>query len=316
MHAIYFLAIIFLCFLLERTTGLTVRSLRAVRERVRVNELIMSFFFLGVVTSVPEMFVAIMSAIRGIPELSLGNLLGANIVVLSFMVGLTALLAGGMSINNTLRTKDFFLSLGVTGLPLIFVLDGALARWEGVVICSAFLYLLIHFYRNRHFYRDTNEEDAVPRILSLKDIGLFAFSIVALLVVSYLLVEIVLLATAAWQVPVVIIGLFLISIGTNVPEMAFVITQASQKYKENKDIATGILLGNVVVNAPVIGMLAIVRPFTIEHMSAIWITAGFLALTLIVLGYSMVSHGRLSRHEGILLLCIYAAYLWYSYTAV
>lgn len=317
MGAVYFVVIVFLCYLLDRTTTLTVQSLRTVRSSLRINELILSLFFLGFVTSIPEMFVGVIAAIDKVPELSLGNLLGSNIVVLSLMIGLTAALGDGMSICSTLRKKDFYLTLALTGSPVIFLLDGSLARWEGVALLGAFIFYCVHFYRNRTVYQDTQQENSsAMSAFTFKDAALFTFSIIALLGVSYILVKVVLLATAAWGVPIFIVGLFLIAIGTNIPEVGFVIEQASKKYRANKDIATGILLGNVVINTPIIGALALVHPFVIKDMDATLITVGFLALILLVLGHTMVSQNKLSRSEGILLVCIYGAFLWYSFTAV
>lgn len=314
MNTIYFFAIILLCYLLSKATDLTVHSLRTFKNRIRINELVLAFFFLGIITSIPEMFVAINSAIQGVPNLSLGNLLGANIVVLSFMLGVTALFTGKISIHGLMMKSDLYLSLFVTGLPVIFVLDGKLDRWEGIMLIISFVVLVASFYKHRHFYQTKSKVKIESYSSRLKELGFFIFSICALLITSHILVETTIIAANAWEMPLFIVGLLLISIGTNAPELGFVLQQASKAHADNKAMAIGVLLGNTVVNTLILGILTAVKPFDISDVTAIWATSAFLITTLVALGYFMHSGSKLSRLEGVALMLIYILFVFYIST--
>lgn len=309
MNIIYLVAILFCGYLLSKTTDLTVKSLRTLREKIQLNELVISLFFLGAVTSIPEVFVAIMSAVEGIPELSLGNLIGANIVVLSFLVGITSLFSGKIRLHNLLSPVDFILCLVMTGLPTIFVLDGSLTNADGWGILIAFGLFLLHFYQKRNVYAENvHLNSGATKSLAYR-FGAFYLSIAALLLVSHVLVEISVSAALAWGVPVLFIGLLVISLGTNMPEIGFVFQQIFKTHGEDRDITTGVLLGNAVMNAPIMGLLGILRPFEVADMSVIYTSSVFFLGILIFLGRAMLSGNKLSRSEGFVLILIYVAFV-------
>lgn len=304
--------ILILFFLLGKVSDFATAAIRRISERFRVNEFIASFFLLGIATSIPELAVAIFSAVHGVPELSLGNLLGANIVVLTLMVGLTALFSGKFSIHRALHKDDFLLSLLITALPIPFVLNGYVSQVEGVLMLVAYGYFLLHFFWRRRAYR--RQTSAARRLNStlMQDGMLFALSVAALLVISYFLVQVSLAVAAAVGIPLLIVGLIMISLGTNVPEASFVINQASRKYAKDRNIAAGILLGNVVANTPVLGLLAFLSPFAITDVRAIWVTSGFLIVVLYALWTLVLSERKLTRREGVILLLLYALFVGYQ----
>lgn len=303
--------VLVLSYVLGRVSDLTAASVRRLSLRFKVNEFITAFFFLGIATSIPEIAVAIFSALRGVPELSFGNLIGANIVILTFMIGLAAVFSGKLSIHKAIHADDFFLTLFLVGLPIPFMLNGHLSRVEGLLLMVAYGYFLLHFFWRRRAYRKQSKPVRLTSTIR-KDIVIFAISSVALLVTSYFLVQVSLTAAAALGIPVLIVGLLMISLGTNVPEVSFVLNQASRKYTRDKNIVTGVLLGNVVLNTPTLGLLAFLRPFSVADRQAVWVSAGFLAVVLYATWLFFLSERKLTRREGVLLLLLYGLFVGYQ----
>jgi len=312
MGGIYLAAIVLvLSFVLGKVSDFTAASVRRLSLRFKINEFITAFFFLGIATSIPEIAVAVFSALRGVPELSFGNLIGANIVILTFMIGLAAVFAGKLSIHKAIQRDDFFLTLILVGLPIPFILNGHVSRIEGLIMLVAYGYFLLHFFWRRRAYR--RQSDGIRLKSSIqRDIAIFFISSIALLVTSYFLVQVSLNAAAALGIPVLVVGLLMISLGTNVPEVSFVLNQASRKYTKDKSIATGVLLGNVVLNTPTLGLLAFIRPFSITDLQAVWVSAGFLAVVIYATWVFFLSERKLTRREGILLLLLYALFVGYQ----
>lgn len=307
----YFLLIIGLAYLLAKSSDMLADGLHRLHYRLKLNELLASFFFLGVITSIPEILVVVMSAARGVPELSLGNLLGAGIVVLTLLMGISAILAGGMSVEGKILKPDFLLSLGVMGLPLLFIFDGSLERWEGAILLLSFFILFFHFLGRRHLYEDRAMDEKGPLHSPIKEISRFLFAGAALLVVSHFLVDVSMSAALAWGVPAFTIGLLMISLGTNVPELAFVFKEGSPAGRR-EDITTGVLLGNVAVNTAALGLLGVLHPFEIADIAFVRAISLIFLLSLCAVGFFMLTKKRLSRVEGLALLSLYIVFIIFS----
>jgi cation:H+ antiporter len=303
--------VLVLSLVLGKVSEYAVASVRRLSLRFKVNEFIAAFFFLGVATSIPEMAVAIFSAIRGVPQLSFGNLIGSKIVILTLLVGLAAVLSGKLSIHKVISKQDFLLTLLVVGLPVIFILDGSVSRFEGFLMLAAYGYFLLHFFRRRGAYHRPARTLETPGTLT-GDAAIFIATVAVLLVISYFLVQISLTAATALGIPVLVVGLLMISLGTNVPEVSLVFGQAFKKYAKDSKITIGVLLGNVVFSTVILGVLALLHPFAVDDVQSVWVAAGFLTVIVYATWVFFLSEGKLSRREGVLLLLLYVLFVGYQ----
>ena len=308
----YIILIFVFSFVLGKASDLTATAVRHVGARLRVNEFIASFFLLGFVSTIPEFAVAVFAALRGEPQLSAGDLIGSNIVVMTLLIGLTALMAGRISIRGMLRKNDFLLTLVICALPAWVVMDGSVTRLEGIVLLLFSAYFLWLFYQQRHVYRRPPRRTFVPPEAVRRDVLQFAGASVLLLAVSYLLVHVSLQAAAALGISTLLVGLLMIALGTNAAEIPFVVQQAERRHNRDRSIVTGILLGTVVFNTPAMGLLAALRPFTITNPVTMRVSAVYMLLVLLVAGKLMVSGSRLSRREGALLVGMYGVFVLYQ----
>ncbi len=261
----------------------------------------------GVATSTPEITVAVNSALRGASGLSLGNLLGASIVIMSLLAGLAAILAGKLSINRFLKNDDFLLYLAISVLPAVAVLDGQLTRLDGIWLVAVYFLFAARMYQRRNIYEP---HLSVPtpggqRANLLKDIIILAIALVAILTSAYYLVNSSLFVAHALSISPIIIGLLVLSIGTNLPELTLVLTQS---YRQSQNLVLGDLLSNVLLNVPTLGLLALIRPFTVLAPTSVIISAAFLVIAVAVFGILMWSKNQLTRREGVWLFIIYATY--------
>ena len=299
-----------LSYVLGTATGLVVRSVTKVAHGLRVNEFIASFFIVGLATSTPEITVSINSAMRGVPELSLGNLLGASIVILSLLVGLAAILSGKLSINRLLRNDDFFIYLALVMLPALVISDGHLTRWDGIILILAYAAYMVRLYRHRNIYKERMGADAAAdnkdrKIEWGKEATNLVIGLSMILLASYYLVNSATMVAEMMNVSPMVIGLLVLAIGTNLPEFALVVTQS---YREGRNIVLGDLLSNVLLNVPTLGLLALLAPFSIPAGSSVMLASGFLILAVILFGFFMWSKNVLNRVEGAVLFGVYTAY--------
>lgn len=281
-------------------------AVRVIAKGFGVSDFFISFGLLGLATSMPEISVAVFSAARGTPGLSLGNLLGANVVVLTLLCGLAAVLAKRLNPSDIQRHHTLPLFLGIVSLPILAVADGRLTRVDGIFLTMAHLIFIGHEYRGRHWtvadWWKNGSKDGMSRHAVIA-----AAAVAVLLAASYFLVNSALAVASAVGAAPIIIGLLMFSVGTNLPELALVLTQS----RTHRDVVAGDLFGNVLLNTPTLGLLALISPFEIEQKAAALVSCAFLAVAIVCFGIFMRTRRELARWEGYVLLGLYGAYLAY-----
>src|SRR3989344_1034776 len=105
--------------LLARASGALVTSLTGLARLFHLSEYLVAFILMSAATSVSELFVGVTSAFDAIPQLSLGNILGANLLNLTVVIGISAFLAGGLSVESKISRKNFWLIFFLALLPFL-----------------------------------------------------------------------------------------------------------------------------------------------------------------------------------------------------
>jgi len=303
-----------LSYALGTAASFATKSAHKIAKLFHTNDFVIGFFIVGLATSTPEITVAINSGLRNVSGLSLGNLLGASIVIMSLLAGLAAILAGKLSINRFLKNDDFLLYLAISVLPAVAVMDGHLTRLDGIWLVGAYLLFAARMYQRRNIYEPHLSIPAPKgRYTHLgREVTILIIALAVILTSAYYLVGSSLFVASALNVPPLLIGLLVLSIGTNLPELTLVLTQS---YKRSQNLVLGDLLSNVLLNVPTLGLLALIRPFTITAFNSTAISAAFLVVSVIVFGILMWSKNMLTRREGVILFVIYIAYAANSLSA-
>lgn len=294
--------IIILSMVLGRSARVIEKHIERIGRSCGVGNFTLSFVFLGLATSMPEISVAVFSAVHGTPALSLGNLIGANVVVLSLLTGLAAVLAGKLTTSSFQRHHIFPFFLGIVGLPGVVVLDGMVTRAEGIALILAHVLFLGHFAK--HGGETDMKKAAVchPGPDVAKALGATA----VLLLSSYFLVNSALALADTLGLAPLVIGLLMLSLGTNLPELTFVLTQAKGR---GASVVLGDLFGNALVNTPTLGLLALISPFTIERHAQALVATAMMAILLSIFAVFMLTGNKITRKEGFALIGLYAFFL-------
>ncbi|WMT55911.1 calcium/sodium antiporter [Truepera radiovictrix] len=284
-------------------------------QRFGVRPLVIGLTIVAFGTSAPELAASLTAALRGAPEIALGNVIGSNIANVGLILALTALV-------YPLRTEAAFLRrempvmIGVAALLILLFLNGALGRLEGALLVGLMgVYLWVLFSRQEapetelEFAAEYGAKDAAPLWRSVFGtlLGL------ALLVAgAQLLVAGATALARLFGVPELIIGLTLVAVGTSLPELA---TSVIAALKREPEIALGNIVGSNIFNVLLIlGATALVQPIGVPYRSValnLWLMLGFSAALLLFLMTGL----RLGRREGGLLLAAYALYVGYLYLA-
>jgi cation:H+ antiporter len=268
-----------------------------------------AFFVLGFLTSVSELSVAINATIEGVPQVSLGNLAGASFVILLFIIPFLAILSKGINLKHSISKRNFLLALAVIILPVLLMVDGSVNMTEGILALLAYLTLAYAIQRQG---KSLKQVEDIPEDLLGKSKATAAdlFKILgggaAIFIATHFFVEQAIYFADALRVPSSLIGLALLSIGTNVPELVVAIRSI---LKKQQDVAFGDYLGSSVANTAIFGLLAIANGSIMFEAQGFMTTLLLMLTGLTCLFFFARSKDNLSRNEGFILLLFYAFFL-------
>ena len=288
--------------------GLLIGAVDRIAKRFHKNDFTVAFFVLGFLTSISEISVAVNSGLNNVPQVSVGNLVGASFVLLLFVVPIIAIAGNGVELKNTLSRRNLLYALGLVLLPALLIIDGDATRQDGLIILAAYITLLYLIRVEKGPLKDAREvkDELLDKKRTAWDAAKIIVGAALIFLAGHFLVEETVFFANLLSVPSSLIGLILLSIGTNIPEIAIGFKAILKKHK---DVALGDYLGSAVTNVPIFGILAITNgPFRMEAsefvVATILMVAG-LATFYIFAG----SKKQISRREGTILLVFYAVFL-------
>jgi len=308
---------------------MVVDALAKISAFFKWSEFLVAFILMGFMTSVPELFVGVTSALNKTANLSLGNLIGANIVNLTLVMGLAAILSRGIKIETSIAKRDAMFTLLMVVIATALMMDGVLSRVEGVVLIFIFfIYLIQLFHSNQkrfpyfiirilqalrfsvngekfHKEYEVNGKKSPKEILW--DFVKFGIGLALLLGSARLIVYLAGAVAQELGLPMIFLGLVILSIGTTLPELTFGIKAVMSGRRE---MILGNTFGSVIVNMVfILGIVALINPITIASFGVLMASIVFLIVLLLVFSIFIRSQSRLSWQEGMVLVLFYILFL-------
>lgn len=288
--------------------GVLIESVNHLAKRFNKTGFTTAFFLLGFLTSIGEFSVAINASLQGVPEVSIGNLIGASFVVLLFIVPLLAVLAGRIELKNTLSKRNLILALATVALPALLVIDGSVTWIEGLFALLAYGTLVFSIYRQK-----AERSDSIPTVQPfekkrslLADLGRIVGGGIMIFLASRILVDQAVFFSLLLGAPTSLVGLVLLSLGTNVPEFVVAIRSV---LKKRSDVAFGDYIGSATVNTFIFALVALVNGKFLFNAGETAGTTVLLVIGLILFVIFARSESSLSRKEGAVLILFYLAFV-------
>ena len=275
----------------------------ALARRMHVPEIVIGLTIVAAGTSAPELFVSVVSALNGTPDLAVGNVVGSNTMNCMLIVGCAAMVAP-MTISRSTVRKDIPFAVMASILLTCIALDNYLGRVDGIILLLGFVVFMAYTLlqaKNGQAEPQTEVRQLNPW-LSL----LFLVIGLAMLVAgSNVFVGSASSVAAALGVSEGVIGLTVVAGGTSLPELATSVVAAR---KGQSAIAIGNVIGSNVFNILLIlGMTAVISPLQIEGITTI--DMAVMLISVILVWLFSFTRFTVERWEGALLVGGYLAYL-------
>jgi len=312
------LSLLFFCFVLIKSADQLVISLRRLSKLTHTKVFALSAILLALGTSFPELFVAISSSLEGTSSLSFGNVLGANIANISLVAGFSALVAGRVNVKGGLIKKEVFMALVAALVPVALALDGKLSRVDGIILVVLYGAYAASLFRERfeEVAKEHKKESFIYRFLRrfnhiesarTKEFGRLFLGIAFLLFSSDVIVKIAKQIAVDANLPVFIIGLILVSIGTTLPEIAFSLKSVGD---HEPTMFFGNILGSIIANSTlVVGVAATINPVELMAFKIYEESAITFLVVFALFWFFVKSKSRLDRWEALFLVLAYCVFM-------
>lgn len=296
--------LILICIGLAKSADLVEEALVFLSKQFRINQFIVGFVILSVASSLPEIMLMFTSAGSQSASLSAGNLLGGLIILLTLVVGINVFKAKKVPFKGHFGLQQLFLSLLVTLTALMCLLDGNVGALEGIIMLTAYsIYILyLIFFEMRNFKTESHATTELNRQVTLKKTLRAILGLILLLILARLAVDVAIRAGEIAMIPKSIIGLIVLALGTNLPEL----TIALRSTKESRSLAIGNVFGSATINTAILGILALISPFRIGNGSLLPAII-LISITILYLALAATTGTEIRRREAYFLFALYFA---------
>ena len=275
-----------------------------IAAKLRIPQLVIGLTIVAMGTSAPEAAVSISAALKGSADITIGNIVGSNILNILIILGLASAIVPIAVAKSTIRVDIPFM-LAISGVLLALGWDKTITLADGLIML-----LLFAGYLGYMLYMAKKGGDEGEEIKDLKLWQALLYTVIGLGLIVWgadVAVDAATSLARIFGISERFIGLTVVALGTSLPELFTSVTAAR---KGNADIAIGNIVGSNIFNILfVVGLSAMIVPvpfttnFRIDTLVAI---AAGVVLLLCSLGRK-----KLDRWHGILMLLGYAAYFLY-----
>lgn len=292
----------------------------ALARRMNVPEIVIGLTIVAAGTSAPELFVSLVSALKGTPDMAVGNVVGSNIFNTLLIVGCAAMVAP-MVISKSTVKKDMPFAVMAAVLLLIVCVDtwpptsiggSAISRIDGLVLLAGFTVFMIYTFRMAKKQGVTESEAPTAAMSVWKGLLFVVLGLACLIFGSNLFVDSASSVARALDISEGVIGLTIVAGGTSLPELATSVVAAR---KGQSAIAIGNVIGSNVFNVLLIlGLTATISPMEIQGITAVDLSIMMVSV-LMVWGFSYTKF-TVARWEGALLTLVFAGYMWWLWQSL
>lgn len=280
-----------------------------VAEKFGIPQLVIGLTIVAMGTSLPEAAVSTSAALKGSAEITIGNVVGSNILNILLILGITAVISPLAVQASTVKYEIPMVIAATALLAGLGLTDKTVGRIDGIILLAGMvlylLYLLKMSLKGQAVIEETEKADKNESLIKL--ILLILVGGVMIVWGSDVTVDAATELARIFGMSERLIGLTIVAFGTSLPEL---VTSATAAVKGKADIAVGNIVGSNLFNILfVVGIASVITPVVYA--------SNFLADTIVCLAAAVVlwlcvlRKHKLMRHGGVILLVCYAGYFIY-----
>ncbi len=282
-----------------------------IASKFGIPQLVIGLTIVAFGTSAPEAAISISAALKGNTGISIGNVVGSNIMNILLILGITSCITPLLVAKSTVKVEIPFTILISAVLVGCGALFGKLNVVAGAILWGLFILFFVHLIR---ISKNGGDEEADEDLGKRSVITLIIFvlgGLVAIVWGSNLTVDSASAIAKVFGVSDRIIGLTIVAFGTSLPELMTSITAAK---KGKADIAIGNIVGSNIFN--ILFVLGTTALITTVPYAKNFIFDGIVCIaSAVLLWVAVAKDGKMGRKAGVTMLVCYGAYFVYLLVA-
>lgn len=292
-----------------------------IARRFRLPDIIVGATVVSIGTTLPEVMVSTTGALLGQGAMAYGNAIGSIICNTALIAAISVTCNPGPVNVKTMKMPVFFFFTSAAVYCLAAYGLGTFPRWLGVIMLAIFVVYLIANVRQGLRYPEETAEEAESATVSRSLAMELVLLVIGAALIAYganLLVEHGTIIAQKLGVPETVIALTFVALGTSLPELITTITSLK---KGHASLGIGNVIGANVFNLVLVsGMAVTIAPFDVPvgklllgQNASLVLDIPLMLLVMLLLTVPALTKKRLSRWQGITLLCIYAAFCAFQF---
>ena len=285
--------------MLIKGSDIFVEASSNIAKKFNIPSIIIGMTIVAMGTSAPELSVSINSALAGLNDMSIANVVGSNIFNILIALGICSFL-GKLKIDNY---KDVWLLLGICIELFVLTIDKTLGIINGIILLVTFISYIISMIKKA---KDNAEEENNNKQKSLLiTIILGILGLIAIVWGGDLVVNSASAIAIKLGMSENLVGLTIVAVGTSLPEF---VTSAMATKKGELSIAIGNIIGSNIFNILLIlGVASVINPMAVSMLALYDIM--FMICTVVLFILLTVKNKAINRKNGFILVLVYIAYL-------
>ena len=299
-----FLLLVLGMVLLMKGADLFVDGSASVARKLKVPSVIIGLTIVALGTSLPEASVSITAGLMGSNEIAISNIVGSNIFNTLVVVGTSAVITPFL-MDKDILNRDLKINILVSILLSIFVLNGMLNRFEGMIFLVGLVLFILNLIRSAK--KNRVEDEKVETLSGIKCLIYIVIGVACIIWGGDITVD------SAKQIAVMLgmsdtlIGLTVVSIGTSLPEL---VTSVVAARKGESGLSLGNAIGSNIMNILfILGASSTIHPIAATSQNII---DTFVLIGISLLIYGIAKKGdTMTRKKGIFTILVYVIYMIY-----
>lgn len=282
-----------------------------IAKKFHIPEIIIGLTIVSIGTSMPELFVSTTSALEGLSDMAIGNVIGSNMCNLLLILGISTIIKP-VKFQKETMIYEIPMCLLFTIIFIIICNTGVtITRIEAAILMILFImfisYTVFMAKKQSNIAKQNETKQKIEVKSILKDAIIIVLGIVALKIGGDLAVNNAVKIAEIFNVSEKIIALTILAVGTSLPEL---VTSVTAAIKGNSDIAIGNIIGSNIFNMLlIIGVSAFIKPIIYNFSYNLDLSILVIATIVLALFPIIPPKNEMSRANGIIYFIMYIAYL-------
>ncbi len=284
------------------SSNIFVESSSDLATSFKIPKMVIALTIASFSTCAPELAISFNSISSNNYDITIANVIGSCIVNILFIIGLASIIKP-VKVKTTTVAKELPLLVITTIIFSILFLDGQLSRYDAGILILLFCLFCLYLYKMIKRFKKIAEEHN-----KIKAIILTLLSMVIIVLSSDLIVDSTLYLSEKLNIATKLISMFVIAIGTSLPELMITITSAK---KGEFDMTVGNIIGTNIFNICIVLGLPTLIYGSISSKAFNWIDLIIVVLSALVFYLQSKSERVITRFEGIIMVLLFICYYTY-----